>query len=381
MDFSALVPDHLRGLSRYVPGQSSEEIKKRFALDDVVKLASNESPYPPSEFVQHAMARAAAMANRYPDYSEVISSIALESGISREGVFLGNGSFDVLEVIFRTLARANASAVMSSHAYFGYPIIATKAGLRIKTAASGKCFGHDVRELISACDANTALLVLDSPGNFSGAALDEAAVRLILQSVPRSTIVVLDQAYVGFANEDDAAWANGLLGDHENLVVTRTFSKVHCLASLRVGYALSHPDLAEWFWRMQQAFPVSGVAAAGALAAMKDDAYRATVRDAVIHERQELTRGLATLGLTALPSKANFVLVRIGSEAPKLQEALLTKGFICRSMNMYREPEYLRITVGTPSENMRFLRSLGELISGRETGGRGTDGSEMEAKR
>lgn len=362
MDYGTLVGESIRGLSPYAAGMSVEQLKARFALERVLKFASNESPLPPSDRVRDTVAQAVAMSHHYPDYTALKSAIASGFGLDAGHVVLGAGSIDVLDVIFQTFSGGARTAVFPRHGYFAYPMLAAKAGLHAVNPEMDR-YRHDVDGLVAACDGRTSLLVLDSPGNFSGGAIDADALQRILDGVPETTIVVLDQAYIEFADDEPVAIDAMLFERHKRLIVTRTFSKIHGLAALRIGYGMAHPDLIAWLNRVQQPFPVSNVAAAAAICALDDRAHSEAIRRTVVQGRSQLSEGLAALGVPVCASQANFVLARFDDRAAALNQALLREGLITRQTLMYGEPGHIRISVGTAQDNAVLLAAISAFLS------------------
>lgn len=361
-DVSKQVSDGFRQLQPYKAGLTTEAIKSQYGLDNVYKFASNESPFPPSEFAVKAMSEMLTEVNRYPDYTDLRASIAQEYQLALNNVMLGSGSINVLDVLFQAFSVTDSNIVFTSSAYFGYPLLAQKSGLTVKLAQPNAQLNHVAENLIQQCDENTSLLVIDNPGNFSGGALSADEIELILIRVSKETIVILDQAYEEFSDEPSFKIDEQTFSRFPNLVITRTFSKAHSLAALRVGYALADAAIIDWLNRGQQPFPVSSIGAAAAMASLNDRAYRQLVIESTQRGRQQLFDGLTELGLQCYPSNANFVLAEFGEKASEVFLSLLEAGFITRQMQVYQRPDLIRISVGNDEENTLLLQKLKELL-------------------
>ncbi len=363
MDFELLIASHLRNQQEYIPGLSISEIKCKYGVAEVIKLASNEMPVSPSPQVIAAISAAASESNRYPEYSVLKARLADLFSLTPSHILLGNGSIDVLDIIFKCLARSESHIVCSSHSYFAYRLLAQKSGLGVVDVPSKTDFCPDVEALIAACNSQTAMLVVDSPGNFSGSVLENNDLLSILRRIPKTTMFVLDQAYIDFDESNSVTSPKLLLEEFPNLIITRTFSKVYCLASLRVGYALSHPHFIRYLNRVQQTFPVSHRGVVAAVAALNDRQYTHFVRDLILNGREQLLQAFIERGLKTYPSQGNFVLVCFGKKATDLYKTLLKRGIICRQMTSYSEPDFIRFSVGTKEQNEILLKNIEELMN------------------
>lgn len=360
MSFDTRVSESIRLLQPYKAGLTVEAIQDKYQLSTVYKYASNESPFPPAPSALTAMQEAFLQANRYPDYQKLKQAIASNFDLNFDNVMTGTGSINVLDQLFQIFNLPGNNVVFSSHSYFGYPLLAQKSGMKVKIAQSGSHFEHIPENLVAQCDAQTSILVIDNPTNFSGTALDHKQLSWILDNVSKHTIVILDQAYAEFSDMKFVEIEERLFQHYPNLVVTRTFSKAYSLASLRVGYGLANPKLVSWFNRAQQPFPISNIANAAAIASLEDKEYATSTIQAIKEGRAWLNDQLQQMGITTSESHSNFVMGHFGTKAGGVYQDLLEKGFITRQMTIYKAPEYLRISVGTNEENQRLIKALAE---------------------
>jgi histidinol-phosphate aminotransferase len=364
-DLSLRAPEYVRRIARYVPGKPVEELAREFGLDprSIVKLASNENPRGPSPRVLAALAEAAADVTRYPDGNgfALKGALAAKFGVPADAIVLGNGSNDVLELVSHAFLRPGDEAVYAQHAFAVYPLATQARGaIGIEVAARG--FGHDLAAMRAAITQKTRVVFVANPNNPTGTWLPPEAVRAFVAAVPRDVVVVLDEAYNEYLAPGEQANATAWIAEFPHLVVSRSFSKAYGLAALRVGYGVANPDVADLLNRVRQPFNVNALAQAAAVAALGDAAYVDESRALNSAGMRQLEAGLAKLGRRMLPSHGNFVIVHVG-DAAKVYQALLRQGVIVRPVANYGLPEWLRVTVGLPAENERFLAALREALA------------------
>jgi len=355
-----LAPDYICRIAPYVPGKPVEELARELALDpaSIVKLASNENPRGPGPRVREAISAALASLTRYPDGNgfALKSALAERLGVRLEQLVLGNGSNDILELCSLAFLEPGDEAVYSQHAFAVYPLATQARGARgIEVPA--KDFGHDLTAMRAAITEKTRVVFVANPNNPTGTWLEPAVLAAFVVSVPRDVVVVIDEAYNEYLEPSQRAGSVAWIADHPNLVVSRTFSKAYGLAALRIGYGVMDASVAELLNRVRQPFNVNALAQVAALAALDDQAYVEESRRINSAGLAQLGAGLAALRIPILRSHANFVLARVG-DAAAINVALLKQGVIVRPVANYGLPEWLRITVGLPDENARFLAAL-----------------------
>ncbi|MFP4602686.1 MAG: histidinol-phosphate transaminase [Halochromatium sp.] len=350
-------------LTPYVPGKPVTELERELGITGSVKLASNENPLGCGEAARAAYLAAAEELDRYPDGGgfALREAIAAHHGLAPEQVTLGNGSNDVLDQIARVFLYPGRESVFSEHAFAVYPIATTAVGARARVAPA-RDYGHDLAALAALVNERTGVVWIANPNNPTGTWLAAEPLRAFLSALPEHCIAVVDEAYFDYVEEPEYPDTSAWLDHFPNLIVTRTFAKIHGLAALRVGYGLSHPAIAELLNRVRQPFNVNAPAQAAAVAALAD---REHVRRSLAHNRTELARvcdGLRALGLTPIPSVGNFVSVDLGRPAGPVDQALLRAGVICRPVANYGLPRHLRISIGLASENDRLLSALAAVL-------------------
>ena len=361
-----VAPDHVRRLSRYIAGKPTEELARELGLDPttIVKLASNENPRGPGPKVRAAIAEAVAELARYPDSNGFALKAALSRrlGVAPEQLVLGNGSNDVLELVSLAFLQPGDDAVYAEHAFIVYPLATQARGARgIEVPA--KAYGHDLAAMRAAITPKTRVVFFANPNNPTGTWVPPAALEAFVASLPRDVVVVLDEAYNEYLAPADRSPSVEWIARYPNLVVSRTFSKAYGLAALRVGYGIMDAALADLLNRVRQPFNVNALAQAAALAALADADYVEESRLLNDAGLAQLCAGLEVLGVRYVPSHANFVLANVGA-AGEVNAALLKQGVIVRPVANYGLPEWLRVTVGLPEENTRFLTALARVLKG-----------------
>lgn len=363
----------IRALLPYQPGKPVEELERELGIQGAVKLASNENPRGPGPGVHAAIERAARELSRYPDGNGFVLKAALAQrlGVRPDQITLGNGSNDVLELLGRVFVAPGDRGIVDAHSFVVYPLAISSAGGEVVRVPSVD-YGHDLEAMAAAVDERTRILYIANPNNPTGTRLALEPIEALLAAVPDDLLVVLDEAYYEYVEGPEHPDGLRLLADHPNLVVTRTFSKIHGLAALRIGYAVSSTGIADLLNRLRQPFNVNAVAQAAAVAALADEDY-------VRESRRLNDEGLAWLGaafeqrqLPFIPSAGNFITVHLGARgvaAGDVYEALLREGVIVRPVAGYGLPEHLRVTVGLPEENARFLAALDRVLERLAAGG------------
>ncbi|MEQ1438169.1 histidinol-phosphate transaminase [Fontimonas sp. SYSU GA230001] len=363
------------GIEPYTPGMPIDELQRRLGVKSAIKLASNENPLGMSPKVRAALAEAVASQNLalYPDGSghRLKQKLARMFDIAPERITLGNGSNDILEFLARVYAGPGRAVMFSEYAFAVYPLAAQAQSAEsvvvpARPAEDPMPYGHDMAAFARVLRGrpDVALVFVANPNNPTGTWLEPQAIEDFLRQVPPDVIVALDEAYFEYQDPalrpDTRRW----LDQFPNLLVARTFSKVYGLAGLRVGYAFSHPDVADLLNRVRQPFNNNSLALLAAEVALDDQAHVAQSVELNARERARLTRELRALGLGVLPSQANFVTVDFHRDAQPIHQGLLERGVIVRPMGSYGLPNFLRVTVGTVAENDRFLGALKEVLRG-----------------
>lgn len=362
VDVLGLAVPGVRGLEPYHPGKPLEELEREYGVRNAAKLASNESPLGPSPKAMAAAQAALKEVTRYPDGNGfgLKAALARRLSIPPEQITLGNGSNDILELVARGFVTPQNEVIFSEHAFAVYPIVTRAVGARA-VVTRARSYGHDLVAMQHAITEHTRLVFIANPNNPTGTWLRAGALESFIGSVPAQVLVVVDEAYFEYVREPDYPDAIQWLARFPNLLVTRTFSKIYGLAGLRVGYALSSPAIADILNRVRQPFNVNSIALAAAAAALEDPDYVERAAQANVEGMRRLTAEFEQMGLSYIPSVGNFICVEVG-QADRVYEALLREGVIVRPVTNYGLPKHLRVTVGLPEENERFLQALKKVL-------------------
>ena len=361
--YLSLTAPGVAGLQPYQPGKPLAELERDYGVTNAVKLASNENPLGPSPRVRAAIQGGLADLTRYPDGNgfELKHALSQRLGVAMAGITLGNGSNDLLELVARAFLTPATEAIYSQHAFAVYPIVTQAVGAT-HVVIPAKNWGHDLDAMAAAVTPRTRLVFIANPNNPTGTWLGHDELYAFLRGLPDHVIAVLDEAYGEYLDPPPSRTSVDWLDTLPNLLITRTFSKAYGLAGLRVGYGLSHPGLADVLNRVRQPFNVNQLALLAATAALDDDDYLSQSRTLNRQGMAQLVAGVTALGLSYIPSLANFLAVDVGRPAGPIYEGLLREGVIVRPVANYGMPHHLRITIGTAAENGRFLAALARQV-------------------
>jgi len=360
-------------LHAYTPGMPIDELQRRLGIKDVLKLASNENPLGASPAVRKAVAAAADQnLGLYPDGSgyALKQAIARYHDVQPEQITLGNGSNDILEFLSRIYAGPGRAVMFSDYAFAVYSLAtqAQNAEAVIVPAFPADHptmpFGHDLAAFARVLKTrpDVSLVFIANPNNPTGTWNTPQEIEAFLDTVPPHVIVALDEAYFDYQDVELRSNACAWLDRYPNLLVCRTFSKIYGIAALRVGYSLSHPAVADLLNRVRQPFNNNALALIAAEAALADQDH---VRESVelnAAERLRLPPLLQSMGLKILPSQANFLTIDFARNAAPVHQGLLERGIIVRPMASYGLPNFLRVSIGTRSENDRFIDALRDVL-------------------
>ncbi|MBW1827956.1 MAG: histidinol-phosphate transaminase [Deltaproteobacteria bacterium] len=358
-----LVREGVEDLIPYPPGKPIEELERELGIKGSIKLASNENPLGPSPMaVQAAMDKVQGL-HRYPDGSGYYLKTRLSEkfGLPMSQIILGNGSNELIELIVRTFLSPGEQVVQAFPTFLVYEKVVKGAGGQMISVPLSD-FRIDLNAIADAITAETKIIFLTNPNNPTGSAFSKDEMSGFLKKIPDDVIVVLDEAYIEFVSDEDVAQGLDLLSAHPLLAVLRTFSKLYGLAGLRIGYGFAAEDLIDYMNRVRQPFNANTLAQAAAIAALDDSEFVSRTLKVVKEGLQYLYQNLDEMGLEFLPTQTNFFLIRVPRKGKEIYERMLKKGVIVRSMDSYGLPDHIRINVGLPEENERFVRSLKEIL-------------------
>jgi histidinol-phosphate aminotransferase len=357
--------DFINEIKPYVPGKAIDEVKRELGLSRIVKLASNESPYPPFPEALKAIDEAKIEVNRYPDSNcyELKNAIAEFYSVEREMVFIGNGSDEIMKLLAQVILSPGEEAVIPSPSFIFYPIATLIAQGRPITVPLDERLKIDLNQVLSKVSEKTKLIFLANPNNPTSTIFKGGEFQKFLNSLPRNIVVIVDEAYAEFVTDKDYKTALDFLSSFENLVILRTFSKIYGLAGLRIGYGIMSPYLVEALNKIREPFNVNSLAQKAALASLKAQDRVSERRSENAKNREYLSRELQRRSCEVAPSQANFLFVKFKVEGRKIFEKLLRKGIVVRTGDIFGKgfENYLRISIGSKEEIKFFLNTLNEI--------------------
>ncbi len=358
-EWKARVPAYIASIPPYVPGKPIEEVEREFGIADAVKLASNENPLGPSPKAVEAIQKAAGFIHRYPDGSgkALIEALGVSLRISKDRIVLGNGSDEIIGLLVRALLRQNDAAVMPKPSFLIYEITVRSVGATpVKVPL--KDFAIDLEAMADHIRPETKMIFLTNPHNPTGSLITQKDFERFMSRIPPGVVVILDEAYIEFVREPTCLNSLAYVETQNPVVTLRTFSKAYGLAGLRIGYGVMPAELAEIVNRIRTPFNTSSLAQIGAIAALKDPSFVKKTVSLVHEELDFLYAAIRRLGLTVFPSQANYIMIDVKQSADDVFQRLLREGVIVRSMTAYGFPEYVRISIGLHTENIRLVEAL-----------------------
>jgi histidinol-phosphate aminotransferase len=354
---------HLRDLMLYEPGKPIEETACESGLrpDQIVKLASNENPLGPSPRALEAMQRALAVANFYPDGGGfyLCDALAQKLGVARENLILGNGSNEIIEFVGHAFLRPGVEVVTSENAFVAYKLLTALFGATI-VEVPDRDHRFDLDAILAVITPRTRVIFIANPNNPTGTLVRQEIIDRFMENVPNDVVVVFDEAYFEYLETPPDTLR--FVRQDRNVIVLRTFSKIHGLANVRLGYGIARPELIKVLQKTREPFNVNGVAQAGALASLADETHQAETKRVTDEGRRYFEGEFGAMELPFVPSVANFVLVKVG-DGKAVFKALLKRGIIVRALKGYKFPEWVRISVGTMEQNRKCIAALREVLA------------------
>jgi histidinol-phosphate aminotransferase len=360
-----LANPQLKDLVVYEPGKPIEETARELQIDpaQIIKLASNENPLGPSPAAVAARRDALTAAQLYPDGSGFYlrKAIAARLDVAQENLVLGNGSNEIIEFLAHAFLKPGDSIITSQYAFVAYKLAATLFGAgTIETASPD--YRYHLDAVLEHVSPTTRLILIANPNNPTGTLVSQPEINRFMKKLPEHLVAVFDEAYFEFL--DDPPDTVRYVREGRNVVVLRTFSKIHGLAGLRIGYGIGPAPMIEVLQKAREPFNVNSVAQAGALAALNDEEHQRRTKQITDQGRAYLTNEFAELGLPFMPSVANFVTVKVG-DGPGIFEQMLKRKIIVRPLAGYGLIEWVRISIGTMEQNQKCISVLREILSNR----------------
>jgi histidinol-phosphate aminotransferase len=347
----------------YVPGKPINEVKRELKLKSVIKLASNENPYPPSPKAVSAMVAGAKEVNRYPDGNCFVlrRTLAGKLHINEDQLIFGNGSDEIICLAVKAFVTKGDEVIIAKPSFLIYEIASILSGAKLHQVPL-KAFRYDLASMKAKVSNRTKIIFIGNPDNPAGTYVTKPQVEDFMRGLPKNILVFFDEAYFEYVEAKDYPDTIRLLKKYPNLMVTRTFSKMYGLAGLRIGYGIASPQIIDILNRLREPFNVNSLAQAAAVAALGDEAYYKKIARDVGEQRDFLYRSFEKMNVAYEKSFTNFILVHVGGDSSEAARALLKKGVIIRDMAAWGLKGYIRVSIGTASENQRFIKTLKAVL-------------------
>jgi len=359
-----MVRPEIKDFAPYIPGRSIDEIRQELGLGTIIKMASNENPLGTSPLVRKAVQRRADLIFRYPrpNSPDLAAALSRHLNLPSDRFVIGNGSDEIIDLLIRVLTRPDANRMVIFDPSFSiYRLQAKLCAVDLVQIPLNPDFSFPLSQVLSSVDHTTSLVFVTNPDNPSGYAASREDLLSLAANLPCNTLLVIDEAYIEFADDPDRFSPLAELASLDNVVLLRTFSKLYGLAGLRLGYGIMPTWLADLLHRVKLPFSVNLLAENAGIAALQDQHFVQTSRETVMSGRKDLFQGFYQLGWTVYPSQANFLLIKPSCPAPHLVEELLKKGYIVRALDSYGLGDHVRISVGTKAENLGLLHACSEI--------------------
>lgn len=351
------------GIKPYVPGKPIEEVKRELGLKEAIKLASNESPFPPSRKATLAAKKALRTVNRYPDGGSFYlkRKLAKHLKVKPENLVIGNGSDEVIIFAIRALVKKDEEVIIAKPTFLIYEIASKLCGAKIKFAPL-KDYKYDVNKIISLITKKTKLIFIANPDNPLGRYITDKEVELLISKTPKNCVIFFDEAYYEFAS-DLKDFPNTIKYiNRKNIIVSRSFSKAYGMAGLRVGYGIAKKEMIECLNKVREPFNVNSIAQAAAFEALSDQKYVKKIVESSKKSKIFFYNEFDKVGIKYIPSATNFIILDLGKRAKEIYNKLLKKGVITRIMSAWKLNNFIRVTTGTVRENKRLINTLKEIL-------------------
>lgn len=364
MNITRLIRTCIEKIPPYIPGKPIEEVEREMGLSGVTKMASNENPLGPSKEVRQAITQAMEKVSYYPDANNFYlkEALAEELGVNSDQIIVGSGLDDVNRILAETILKTTDEVVIPQPTFSMYETVTVLMGAK-PVLVPGNGLGNDLSALTAAVTKKTKLIFVCNPNNPTGTIVKKDELKEFLKSLPRNILVVIDEAYSDFADDPDFPNGIDLLKEgFDNIIVYRTFSKIHGMAGLRLGFAVSDARLIQNMLKVKDPFNVNLLAQAAGLAALKSKKHVLLSKELVQMGKRSFYKELDELGIEYLPTQANFILINWGRDSKEIYQFLLQNGIIVRPTHSFGLPNYFRVTFGTAEQNDRFFRVLREGV-------------------
>ncbi|MBM7556480.1 histidinol-phosphate transaminase [Halanaerobacter jeridensis] len=358
-----LIREEILSIKPYVPGKPIEEVKRELGLEEVIKLASNENPLGASQSAIDVMKKAAEDVHIYPDGNvyRLRKKLSEKLGVAENELTFGNGSDEIVIMLGQAFMNPDDEIIMAETTFSEYRFSANIMGGNIVQVPL-KDYTHDLDAMLEAVTEQTKMIFVCNPNNPTGTMVGQEEVEEFLEEVPDDVLVIFDEAYSEYATSDDYPETIDYLDDYDNLIILRTFSKIHGLAGLRIGYGIADEEIISYIDRVRQPFNIGALAQKAAIASLEDEEHVQQSLEYNQQGKKYLYQQFEELGLDYVPTQTNFILVDIEQDNNQVFQEMLERGVIIRSMDSYGYDTKIRVTIGLPDENKRFIKELKEVI-------------------
>jgi histidinol-phosphate aminotransferase len=357
-----LIRHGIAEIKPYIPGKPIQEVKRELGLEDVIKLASNENPLGPSPLAVDAMKAALQEVHLYPDAEcyELREAVAAGLHLSPDQLIFGNGGEELITLIGKAFINEGDPCIISRDVYDAYESVVRIMGGKVRYS---NLVNHriDLEDMLRMTDAKTKIVFICNPMNPTGTIVTRQGLEHFLEHIPQQTLVVLDEAYSHFVSDPNYPDGIDYVRQGKNVIVLRTFSKIYGLGGIRIGFGVAHPEFIQYLRQVKEPFNVNILAQIGALAALRDEAHINRTLSLVRAERAFLDEQLSAMGIRFIPSEANFVFIDVGMDARSLFQEMLRRGIIIRPGDIWNLPTFVRLTIGTREQNLKFLEALKDI--------------------
>lgn len=360
---SKMVPKNILKVKPYIPGKPINEVKRELGVSKVIKLASNENPFGPSPKVIQAIRDFAPNVHFYPDGGcyYLKKDLASHLGVNPENIIMGNGSDEIVSIITRVFIQKDDEAVMGDPSFLMYRIDTLLSQGKI-TPIPLKEFKIDISKMIKAITPKTKIIFISNPNNPTGTITKREEIGRIIKQAPSDVLIVCDEAYHEYVDDPEYPDSLSWVREGKNIIVLRTFSKIHGLAGMRIGYGIARKGIISILNRARPPFNVNSLAQVAARASLKDKEHILRSKKIAREGKKFLYQKLTELGVPFVPTQANFILIKVGEKTRDIILTLLKKGIIVRGMEAYNLPQYIRLTIGKQEENETFTQEFQKAL-------------------
>lgn len=363
MELSKLIRKNILQIKPYIPGKPIEDVERELGLTNVIKMASNENPLGPGKAAIEALQKGAAKVHLYPDGNcyYLKKALAQKHGVEADNIIVGNGSDEILKMLGETFLNQGDQCIMADPTFSEYGFVATLMDAE-SISIPLKDFKHDLARMKERITEKTKLVFICSPNNPTGNIVTKAELDEFFLGLPDNIIVVLDEAYHEYVESPNYYDSLAYLKAGKRVIILRTFSKIYGLGGLRIGYGIASQEMIDLLNRVREPFNVNQLAQVAALAALEDQEHVEKSLEVNREGKEFLSNKFTEMGLFYIPTETNFILVQIGIDSKTFFQEMLKRGIIIRTGDIFGLPDFIRVTIGTPEQNQRFIENTALIL-------------------